>query len=93
MILGPDSRPLDQTAETPQRTVEIVRSFAYKVNLENHGGPRYESVDLFASQKVFCTDSERAEASEAAYQFCRAEVLRATREIINAIKQKGRTAA
>ena len=87
--------PLLADPEPSTRTVEVVRSFAYKVNLQNHGGPAYESIDLFASQKVFCAEHEAEDASEAAYQFCRSEVLRSAREVIADLRtkaQKGRAA-
>lgn len=93
-LYGATGEPLLVSSESSVRTVEVVRSFAYKVNLQNHGGPAYESIDLFASQKVFCSEHEAEDASEAAYQFCRAEVLRSAREVIADLraKQKGRAA-
>ena len=57
-----------------ERTVEVCRSFSYKMNLSNHGGPAYESVDLFASRKMQVTESDAPRVSEELYQECMAEV-------------------
>lgn len=56
-------------------TVEIVRSFSYKLNVGN-----YESRDFFCSQKAECKLADAVEVSDALYQFCKGQVLRAVRE-------------
>jgi len=57
------------------RTVEITRSFSYKLNVGN-----YESRDFFCSQKGQCLEDEAEDLSERLYYFCRAQVLRAVAE-------------
>lgn len=53
------------------RTVEICRSFGYKLNVGN-----YESRDFFCSQKLECSASDAEIVSEGCYEFCKDEVLR-----------------
>lgn len=83
---------------TPLDRVEVTRSFSYKLNLANHGGPQYESVDFFCSEKVHCAANEAEDASLAAYSFCRAEVLKSVEEtkaklgLMAAKRQTGRAA-
>ena len=55
-------------------TVEVCRSFSYKLNLANAGGPAYESADFFASRKQQCDVTDSARVSEEIYQECVAEV-------------------
>jgi hypothetical protein len=57
------------------RLVKITRSFAYKLNLGN-----YQSADFFCSQTAECTPNMAASISDAIYQFCKREVLRAAAE-------------
>lgn len=63
-------------ARQPQadKTVEVCRSFAYKLNLANHGGPQYESADFFASRKMECAASDAQWVSEQIYEECVQEV-------------------
>jgi hypothetical protein len=55
--------------------VEITRSFSYKLNLGN-----YQSADFFCCQKKECPEDKAEETSEALYQFCRREVMRAVND-------------
>ena len=55
--------------------VEVVRSFAFKLNVGN-----YESRDFFCSQKAVCPMDRAEEVSIALYQFCKTQVLRDVRE-------------
>lgn len=56
--------------------VEIARSFAFKVSLGN-----YQTQDVFCSEKAECKVSESERVSEALYQFCKREVIRAVNDI------------
>jgi hypothetical protein len=69
-----------------KRTVEIVRSYSYKLQCEAHGGAKYESRDFFASQKAECYPHQAAEVSSKLHAFCKAEVLAAVRQEIAAIR-------
>ena len=59
----------------PIKIVEITRSFSFKVNLGN-----FSNADFFCSQKDETTPDKAKEVSEALYQFCKAEVMRAVEE-------------
>lgn len=76
LIIDPNSPRL------APRLVEVARSFAYKLNVEAHGGNRFESRDFFMSQKVECLESEAEEVSEKVYQFCRRQVLKSVNEYV-----------
>ncbi len=52
--------------------VEIARSFSYKLNVGS-----FESRDFFCSQKAECEPEDSAAVSEALYQFCKSQVMRA----------------
>lgn len=56
-------------------TVEIVRSFSYKLNAGN-----YESRDWFCSQRAECRPEEAEAISELLYEFCKRQVLRSVAE-------------
>ncbi len=71
----------------PRRIVEIARSFSYKMNLQQYGGPQYESVDLFCSQKTSCYEDEAEDASLALYSFCRGQVLDSRQVVIENLKR------
>ena len=58
------------------RTVEITRSFAYKMNIPG----AYESRDFFCSEKGQCLEDEAEDLSERLYYFCRTQVLKAVAE-------------
>jgi hypothetical protein len=79
------------TEDERESYTEITRSFSYKISLENYGGPRYESLDFFCSQKVHCRTEEAEDASLAAYAFCRREVLNAVAEVKAGIREKSAT--
>lgn len=70
------------------QTVEICRSFGYKLNAGN-----YESRDFFCSYKIEAPKAEEAEASQSAYDFCEAEVLEAVKNYRNKLKQQRGEAA
>ena len=61
----------------PDRTIEIARSFSYKLNVGN-----YENREFFCSQKTECLESEAEVASERMYEFCLRQVLKAVAEYI-----------
>lgn len=69
-------------------TIEVCRSFAYKLNLANVGGPQYESVDFFASRKMACAAEGAAWVSQQIYEECVAEVREATRLFIEDLRAK-----
>lgn len=70
--------------------VEVCRSFAYKLNLQNHGGPAYESCDFFASRKVEC-DAEAADwVSQTLFEECVAEVRASVEAVIADVKRKAK---
>jgi hypothetical protein len=71
-----------------QRTVEVCRSFAYKLNLANHGGPQYESADFFASRKLECSSEEVEAVSEELYEECLTEVRNAIASFLVEMKRK-----
>lgn len=78
MLYGPDGKPIMSDADPlglDQPTVEIVRSFSFKLNVGN-----YESRDFFCSQKVVCDAIEVDEVSSKVYQWCKQQVLGAVRE-------------
>lgn len=69
--------------------VEVVRSFAYKLNCANHpGGNQYEARDFFCSQKATCAPEDVGHISEALYQWCKAEVLRAVDDYVRLLKAR-----
>ncbi len=68
--------------EDDEPLVEVCRSFAYKLNLENAGGPRYESADFFASRKMQCAQSAAKWVSQEIFEECVLEV----REAVAAFK-------
>lgn len=70
------------------QTVEICRSFGYKLNAGN-----YESRDFFCSYKIEAPKAEEAEASQSAYDFCEVEVLEAVKNYRSKLaKQRGEAA-
>lgn len=73
--------------EGAPRIVEVVRSFSYNMSLQHYGGPQYESVSLFCSQKSTCYEHEREDLSLALYSFCRLEVLKSRAEVAANLKR------
>ncbi len=62
-------------------TVEVTRSFSYKMNMELLDSRRkYESRDFFCSQKVTCAEVDAEKVGEQVYQYCKREVLRSVNE-------------
>lgn len=88
-ILG--ARPA-APAPTAQ-TVEVCRSFSYKLNLQNHGGPAYESADFFASRKMQCSADVAPMVSEEIFEECVAEVRGAVAAHIAEMQRKRAGAA
>lgn len=80
ILKGPSSHP-------PQ-LIEVCRSFAYKLNLENHGGPKYESEDFFASRKLTCAREDSAWVSQEIFEECVAEVRAAVAQFIQEMRRK-----
>ena len=61
--------------EKKNNLVEVARSFSYRLNTGN-----YQSVDFFCSQKVECLESEASEKSEALYNWCKEQVMKAVNQ-------------
>lgn len=58
-------------------TVEIVRSFSYKLNTGN-----YESRDFFCSQKAECPVVDADKVSDLLHDFCKKAVLQSVRDYL-----------
>lgn len=69
-------------------TVEVCRSFAYKLNLANHGGNAYESADFFASRKIQCAAEDAEWVSQQIYEECVAEVRGCVAAFIEEMRRK-----
>jgi hypothetical protein len=71
-----------------ENIVTICRSFSYKLNLENIIGAagRYESRDFFASQSSQCKEKDAETTSEALYQFCKKDVIKAVNAYISEVR-------
>jgi hypothetical protein len=59
------------------QTIEITRSFAYKLNVGLHGGSQYESADFFQSMKTTAPADQAEAVGEKLYTACRRDVLKA----------------
>lgn len=68
--------------------VEVCRSFAYKLNLENFGGNRYESADFFASRKLQCAAEDQGWVSQQIFEECVAEVRASVAQFIEEMQRK-----
>lgn len=75
-----------QTKKQNSAPVEVVRSFAFKLNCGIHGGAQYESIDFFCSQKTTVMLDEAEAASERAFKFCVKEVMRAANEHVQMLR-------
>jgi hypothetical protein len=75
-------------AAAPAAMIEVCRSFAYKLNLANYGGPQYESADFFASRKMQCDAEAAAWVSQQLYEECVAEVRATVAAFIADMKAK-----
>lgn len=71
--MTPEIPIIGRKPETPA-LVEVCRSFAYKLNLANCGGPQYESADFFASRKIQCAADDAGWVSQQIFEECVAEV-------------------
>jgi hypothetical protein len=71
-----------------QQLVEVCRSFAYKLNLANHGGPAYESADFFASRKMQCAAEDAGWVSQQVFEECAAEVRGAVAAFVAEMQRK-----
>jgi hypothetical protein len=81
--------PILKGATAPaSQPVEVCRSFAYKLNLQNHGGPAYESADFFASRKMQAAPDDVAWVSQQIFEECVAEVREAVRLFIEEMKAR-----
>jgi hypothetical protein len=76
-----------------QRTIEVCRSFSYKLNLANQGGPAYESADFFASRKMTCALEDVEWVSQQIYEECVAEVRSAVAGFISEMQRKKQAAS
>ena len=80
LLIGADKQP--------PATVEVCRSFAYKLNLQNHGGNPYESADFFASRKIQCAAEDAEWVSQQIYEECVAEVRGCVAAFIDEMRRK-----
>ncbi len=60
----------------PARTVEVVRSVSFKLNLGN-----YQSMDFFCSQKAQCPADEVDSVSADLYDWCYDQVMASVRDV------------
>ncbi len=81
-LITDNSLPLIGKPAAQPKLVEVCRSFAYKLNLANHGGPQYESADFFASRKIKCAEEDAQWVSQQIFEECVQEV----RESVAAFK-------
>ena len=72
----------------PSQMTEVCRSFSYKLNLENHGGKKYESADFFASRKIQCSVEDQAWVSQQIFEECVVEVRTAAAAFIAELRRK-----
>jgi hypothetical protein len=72
----------------PSEMIEVCRSFSYKLNLENHGGKKYESADFFASRKIQCSVEDEKWVSQQIFEDCVAEVRGAAAAFIAELRRK-----
>jgi hypothetical protein len=85
--------PIIGARQAQPAQVEVCRSFSYKLNLANAGGPQYESADFFASRKMQCASEDAAWISEQIYEECVAEVRGAVAAFIAEMKRKSASSA
>ena len=67
---------------------EACASFSRKVNLENYGGPRYESAEFFASRKVQCAPEDLTALSIELHQECIEEVEMHAKQYVLLVKKR-----
>jgi len=73
---GTIATPKPPQPDKPERTVEIVRSVSFKLNLGN-----YQSMDFFCSQKAQCLEGDRDSTSADLYAWCFEQVMDSVREV------------
>jgi hypothetical protein len=76
-----------------QQLVEVCRSFSRRLNLENHGGPRYEHVEFFASRKIQCAAEQCAAedsswVSQQIFEECVEEVRKAMADYVAEMQRR-----
>lgn len=76
MILDASGKPISGDADHPVRSIEIVRSFSFKLNLGD-----YQSADFFCSRKEQATMETVDEISTSIYEWCYEEVMDSVREV------------
>ena len=67
---------------------EACASFSHKINLQNYGGPAYESVEFFASRKVQCAPEDLDALTLELHEECVAEVDGRARQYILDMRRK-----
>lgn len=86
---GAEVIPILKGAESAKEELtEVCRSFSYKLNLANHGGPQYESADFFASRKMQCSVEASAWVSQQIYEECVAEVRNSVAQFVEEMNRK-----
>lgn len=81
--------PKEVAGPTPASgTIEICRSFAYKISLQNYGGNQYESADFFCSRKMACKVEVAAMVSESLFEDCLLEIQGSIRKFISDAQSK-----
>ena len=63
------------TPSVKREREEVCRSFAFHLNCEGHGGPRFESRDFFCSRKVECFSEDFEMVAEGLFESCEREVM------------------
>ncbi len=73
------------------QTVEITRSFSYKLNMERYSPEhRYESRDFFCSQKTQCAPEEAEEVAILLHAFCKRVVMHDVRAYVKELRLEQR---
>lgn len=67
---------------------EVCASFSHRINLENYGGPKYESAEFFASRKVQCSPEDIDALTIELHQECVIEVDGRARDYILAMRRR-----
>jgi hypothetical protein len=62
--------------ESPSKTIEIARSFSFKLNLGN-----YQSCDFFTSRKEVCLADEADTVSADIFEWCYEQVMEEVKEV------------
>ena len=72
---------------------EACASFSHKISLENYGGPKYESVEFFASRKVQCAPEDLDALSVELHQECAEEADGQARQYIIEMRRRSKVTA